>query len=60
MTNHIMTKEEILQWAEDHLDEWYAQTIINCWDEEHFENMDEKFFHELRDAMNEQFAASQQ
>jgi hypothetical protein len=55
-----MTKGHILAWAELHREEWFAQTILNCWDDEDFENLDEEFFIGLRDAMNEQFRASQQ
>jgi hypothetical protein len=63
-----MTKGRILAWAELHREECipvaFAQTILNCWlncrDDEDFENLDEEFFIGLRDAMNEQFRASQQ
>jgi len=54
-----MTKGHILAWAELHREEWFAQTILNCWDDEHFEDIDEEYFVSLRDAMNEQFRASQ-
>ena len=60
MKSRMMSKEEILKWAEENQSEWFAQTILNCWDDEHFEDMDEEYFYALRDAMNEAFAASQQ
>ena len=60
MKSRMMSKEEILNWAEENQSEWFAQTILNCWSGTDFERIDEEFFQSLRDAMNEQFAASQQ
>jgi hypothetical protein len=58
MTKKLMTKDEILSWADAHQGEWFAQVILNCWDDEDFENIDKDFFEDLRDAMNESHAAA--
>jgi len=55
-----MTKAAITKWAEANYDtSFFAQTIIECWDDSDFENVpNKKFLLSLEDAVNDRCNAA--
>lgn len=55
----LMTRKEIKAWAKANYEtSYFASTIIECWDEDDFEDMDMKLLLELEGAVNEQCNAA--
>ena len=54
-----MTKAEINEWAEaNYATSYFAQTVIECWGESDYEDIDKPFLLDLEAATNEQYNAA--
>ena len=55
----LMTKAEIQVWAKANYEKsYFAQTIIECWDDSDFEGIDKSFLLDLQNATDEQERAA--